>query len=195
MSVRNLADPTESASLALARRLRRLRRDAQLTLNDLAERSEVSRAMISKIERGEKSPTFRVLAALATGLGIPTSILIGAETSLQDIEIIRRSSRITFRDETSGFERHLLTPQHEDRRFELVMHVLPAGASTGDLPVYGTPTEKYIVVEEGRIKLTLGQNDFILHEGDSMYFFLDRTYNLLNLSGSRCRYYMASVRR
>ena len=52
----------------LGTRVRELRRVRGLTLEALAERSSVSRAMISKLERGEKNPTLVVAAKVAEGL-------------------------------------------------------------------------------------------------------------------------------
>src|SRR5918998_5028287 len=59
--------------------VRGLRRERGLTLEELAERSGVSRAMISKVERGEKNPTLVVAAKLAEGLGITLSEFAGTE--------------------------------------------------------------------------------------------------------------------
>src|SRR5918995_4159305 len=53
----------------LAARLRDLRAERGLTLDALAERTGVSRSMISLIERGESSPTAAVLDRLSAGLG------------------------------------------------------------------------------------------------------------------------------
>ncbi|RVL99079.1 XRE family transcriptional regulator, partial [Sinorhizobium meliloti] len=53
----------------MAMRLRELRMARDLTLDDLAGRSGVSRAMISRIERGEASPTAQLLAKLCSALG------------------------------------------------------------------------------------------------------------------------------
>src|SRR5215210_644533 len=63
----------------LGGRVRELRRRRGLTLEELAELSGVSRAMISKLERGEKNPTLLVAANLAEGLGVTLSQLAGME--------------------------------------------------------------------------------------------------------------------
>ncbi len=53
----------------IARRVAELRSESGFTLDELAGRSGVSRAMISKIERMQVSPTAVVLNKLAIGLG------------------------------------------------------------------------------------------------------------------------------
>ena len=49
--------------------MKNLRRRQGLTLEELAGSSGVSRAMLSKVERGEKNPTLVVAAKVAEGLG------------------------------------------------------------------------------------------------------------------------------
>ena len=55
----------------IAARARELRASRRLTLDALAERTGVSRSMISLIERGESSPTAALLERLAAGLNVP----------------------------------------------------------------------------------------------------------------------------
>ncbi len=61
MIMENESDPLESA---IGERLRQLRMARNQTLYDLAGASGVSRAMISRIERGEASPTAQLLSRL-----------------------------------------------------------------------------------------------------------------------------------
>ena len=60
----------------LGQRLKAARQRHGLTLDALAERSGVSRAMISRIERGESSPTAALLVRLGSGLGLSLSALL-----------------------------------------------------------------------------------------------------------------------
>src|ERR671916_1472222 len=93
----------------LGERVRELRRGRGLTLEELAERSGVSRAMISKVERGEKNPTLVVAAKVAEGLEITLSELLGTEERRETI-VIPRERRMMMRDPETGFERQLLSP-------------------------------------------------------------------------------------
>jgi len=67
---------------------RRLRRG--LTLQDLADETGVSRAMISEIERGSKNPTVRIALQLAAGLGCTVSELLGEHKREQDSALVLR---------------------------------------------------------------------------------------------------------
>src|SRR5829696_7269800 len=88
----------------LGERVRELRRRRGLTLEELAERSGVSRAMISKVERGEKNPTLVVAAKLAEGLGITLSEFAGTEKQREVVVVPREGgwSRATRRLDSSA---------------------------------------------------------------------------------------------
>ncbi|MFS2051678.1 helix-turn-helix domain-containing protein, partial [Variovorax sp. CT11-76] len=74
--MRNDASPpipeaAEPIDALIAHRLLALRQTQGLSLSELAERSGVSKAMISKVERAQSSPTAVLLGRLAAGLGVP----------------------------------------------------------------------------------------------------------------------------
>src|SRR5215207_2467660 len=99
----------EVASGRLGERVRELRRERGLTLEALAERSGVSRAMISKVERGEKNPTLVVAAKVAEGLGVSLSQLVGFDER-REVIVVPRGRQMVMRDSRTGFERRLLSP-------------------------------------------------------------------------------------
>src|SRR3954462_9719691 len=70
-------------------RVRGLRRERGLSLEALASRSGVSRAMLSKVERGEKTPTLVVAAKVAEGLDVTLSQLVGVEEQREVVVVPR----------------------------------------------------------------------------------------------------------
>ena len=57
-------------------RLNQLRRQAGITMTELARRSGLSQGYISRLEMGQSTPSLRVLARLAQALGVPLAILL-----------------------------------------------------------------------------------------------------------------------
>lgn len=160
-----------------------------MTLEGLSGVSGVSRAMISKLERGEKSPTLVVAAKLAEGLGVSLSQLIGVEEK-REIVVIRRDQRQVMRDPETGFERHSLSPSFAGRGVEFVKNVVPEGGSSGDFPPHGEGVEEYVSVEKGRLKARIGAEELLLEEGDSIFFEADVTHRFENVGEGECRYYL-----
>ncbi len=185
----------EAISRALGQRLKALRAETGMTLEDLSQRSGVSRSMLSTIERGEKSPTLPIIVRIATGFGLSLSNLLGAEPDTSSVSVIRRGEHLTFRDAQTGFERLVLSPEHLDNGVEFVLHRLPPGRSTGLLPAYASPTEKYLAVAEGQLTAYVDDRPHVLKAGDSMHFEVKSPYRFVNEDlRAPCTYYMVIAR-
>lgn len=188
-------EPDERTIVAeVGARLKQIRMAAGLTLDELCMRSGVSRAMLSKVERGEKSPTLTVIVLIAKGLDVSLSALMGAEPQAATASVIRASQRLIFRDHETGFERHVLSPPNIDSGVELLMHRIPPGQSSGMLPAYNSPTEKFIVVQDGQLTVCIGASRHELNAGDSFYFEVREPYRFENPGKKVCVYYLTVSR-
>jgi transcriptional regulator with XRE-family HTH domain len=179
----------EVSSGRLGERVRALRREGGWTLEMLAERSGVSRAMISKLERGEKNPTLVVAAKVAEGLGMNLSQLIGVEEK-RKVVVVPRERRMTMRDPETGFERQLLSPSLGGRGVEFMRNVVPENSTSGELPPHRRGVEEYVVVERGRLRAVLGGDEYVLEEGDAAYFEADVAQRFDNAGEGECSYYL-----
>ena len=171
----------------LGARVRDLRRERGWTLEHLAERSGVSRAMISKLERGEKNPTLVVAAKVAEGLGVSLSRLVGIEERRR-VVVVPREGRMVMRDPETGFERQLLSPRFGG--LEFIRNVVPEGSTSGEFPPHRRGVEEYVVVEKGRLRVVLGGEEHVLEEGDAAYFEADVAHRFDNAGEGECRYYL-----
>jgi transcriptional regulator with XRE-family HTH domain len=181
----------EVASGRLGRRVRALRRERGLTLDGLARRSGVSRAMISKLERGEKNPTLVVAAKVAEGLGVSLSQVVGVEER-REVVVVRRERRMVMRDPETGFERQLLSPSFGGRGIEFIRNVVPVGSTSGEFPPHRRGVSEYVVVESGRLRALLGSDEYFLERGDALYFEADVTHRFDNAGEEECSYYLVT---
>jgi transcriptional regulator with XRE-family HTH domain len=176
----------------LGARMKDLRRERGLTLEELAEHSGVSRAMISKVERGEKNPTLVVAAKVAEGLGVTLSEILGVEER-REVVVVPRERRMIMRDPETGFERQLLSPTFAGRGVEFVRNVVPEGSTSGEFPPHRRGVEEYVVVEKGRLKAVIGGEEHLLEEGDALYFEADASHRFDNTGDGECSYYLVIV--
>jgi transcriptional regulator with XRE-family HTH domain len=179
----------EVSSGRLGERVRALRRERGWSLEVLAQRSGVSRAMISKLERGEKNPTLVVAAKVAEGLGMNLSELVGVEEK-RKVVVVPRGKGMTMRDPETGFERQLLSPSLGGRGVEFMRNVVPEGSTSGELPPHRRGVEEYVVVERGRLRAVLGGVEYVLEEGDAAYFEADVAHRFDNAGAGECSYYL-----
>jgi transcriptional regulator with XRE-family HTH domain len=176
----------------LAERLRCLRSERRLTLDTLAERTGVSRSMISLIERGESSPTAVILDKLAAGLGVTLASLFAEQESPQASPLARYADQRTWRDPDSGYVRRNLSAPGYPSPIELVEVALPAGArvayDTGPRSV-GVSQQVWIV--EGEIELSVGPDTYRLAAGDCLSMRLDLAIRFHNPADRPARYLVA----
>ncbi|RFU43511.1 helix-turn-helix domain-containing protein [Actinomadura logoneensis] len=195
----NPAGPQHGDDLAGAfgGNVRRRREEAGLTLEQLSTRSAVSRAMLSKVERGEKSPTIGIASRIAHALNASLSDLIGAPAAAASSVAItmRKKDRPVFRDPETGFERHMVSAAPGAGGAEMIVHHLPAQVSTGLLPAYPPGTEKQLVVLQGTLTVAIGGITETLETGDSMFLQADADHGFANRTNAPCEYIMVISRR
>lgn len=135
-----------------------------LTLDGLAERTGVSRAMLSEIERGTKNPTIRVVCQIAEGIGATVSELIGeaSPTEIRTPTIVRAAERQTLVDPHSGATRQLLAPPYLRHGVEVLWYTLPPHAATGTFPAHRPGTVEQLTVVRGALRCRLGGEEALL---------------------------------
>ena len=161
----------EQFEVRVALRLKTLRAERGLTLDALAQLSGVSRAMISRVERGESSPTAALLVRLGSGLGLSLSALL--EESTGSGPLARRDAQPVWRDPASGYLRRNVSPRGTGSGFEIVEVELPAGAEVRLDNATGAATlDQQIWVLRGRLDLTVEGIRQELAEGDCLQMHL-----------------------
>lgn len=188
-------DAPDTLSKEFGTRVRNLREQARFTLETLSEQSGVSRAMLSKVERGEKSPTIGVAKRIASALGTSLSDLMGGTDKRQAVVLVRRAERMIFRDGETGFERHLLSPPVAGATVEVLLHHLPAGVTTGMLPALSAGSEKHVVAFNGTLTVVLPNGRREVAEGDTLFFEADVEHAFVNESKAPCTYYLIISKR
>src|SRR5262250_1191709 len=140
----------------IASRVRSLRTELGLTLDALAAKCDVSRSMLSLVERGESSPTAVVLEKIASGLGVSLATLFDDSTGPPD-PVSRPADRTPWRDPQSGYVRRNISPANFPSPIQIVEIVLPAGARVAYETGAREPSlHQQIWVQEGSIEVTLG---------------------------------------
>ncbi|MDP9868101.1 MULTISPECIES: helix-turn-helix domain-containing protein [Streptosporangium] len=162
---------SEQVEIRLAGRLAQLRVEHGWSLEELAQRADVSRSTLSRLERAEISPTAALLGRLCAVYGRTMSQLL-AEVESEPPQLVRADRQVVWRDETSGFTRRSVSPPHPGLRGELVEGVLRPGA---DISYDGPPVpglEQHIWVLEGVLEVTTGGGVHEIRAGDCLRFRL-----------------------
>ncbi|MBE7201315.1 MAG: helix-turn-helix transcriptional regulator [Parafilimonas terrae] len=173
---------------ALSENLRRLRRERGLTLDALALRSGVSRAMLSKVERRTAVPTATVLGKLAAGLGVGLSQLVGVQQP-RGPSLVRVEEQAVYRDPVSGLERRSLSPLFADRSVDLAFNTLPAGAHVV-FPAHQTGVEEYLFVSRGALVVVVDGERHRVGRGSTLFYPAHVTHEFHNEATEAAEFYI-----
>jgi transcriptional regulator with XRE-family HTH domain len=165
-----------------------------LTVNDLALRSGVSRAMISKIERVEASPTAALLGRLCNALGITLSSLIASAESAPSLPLSKAKSQLSWRDPETGLRRTMVSPMNTGSRVEIVQLELPPHTSVAYERQQVTQYEQHIVVLEGALSVATEGQEIHLDAGDCLYRQIGPAHRFANDTRRACRYLVVICR-
>lgn len=185
----------EDFDTRLGRRLFALRTERGLSIEALAENSGVSRAMISRIERGESSPTAVVLNKLSIGLGMLLPALFDRNSYRQKpagYPLCARREQAEWRDPASGYIRRTLTPSGAAQPFQLSEIRFPSGGRVTFENAFGhRRVWQQIWMLEGEMHLRLGATSARLVAGDCMAMTLDAPISFHNPGSKVARYLVA----
>jgi len=176
---------------ALGDRLRQARLARALSLDDLAQRSGVSRSMISAIETGGKAPTIVVLHRVATGLGLRMTDLMD-DPRPDRVIVVRRGDQPTVTD-PSGWERRNLAPTIPGLAFEFMRTTIPPGVDAGTFPPHPPGSREHITTASGTLTLTIDGTEHHLGPGDAISYAGDCHHRFENRGTEPVVYYLALV--
>lgn len=175
----------------IGRRIADLRRARDWPLDHLAEKSGVSRATLSRIERGDTSPTAVVLGQLARAFELSMADLFGFGAPLLDARIARDDQPV-WQDPETGFRRRSVSPSASGFRGSVIEGELPAGQTIS----YSVPPlpdlEHHLVLLEGALVMTLGDERHELSPGDCLRFRLNGA-NAYHAPGPASARYLLTV--
>ncbi len=158
-----------------------------LSLADLAERSGVSRAMISKVERSAASPTTALLGRLCNGLGTTLSSLI-ANAEQTPSPLVRAKDQTTWQDPVTGLTRTMISPDLADSAVEIVRIDLPPEASVSYDAQRYLRYEQQVVALKGRLHLSVGNKEYQLEPWDCLLMPTNVPLRFRNKGQVSCRY-------
>src|SRR5690554_1206696 len=144
--------------------LKTLRRNRGYSLDQTAELTGVSKAMLGQIERGESNPTVTTLWKIAKGLQVSFSTLIKEEQAT--IEIVKFDKVTPIIEGDGSYRVYPLFPFDPRKKFEIFTVMMDTGCEQIS-ESHNDGVEEYITVVSGRLELQIGEQSTIIEKGDS----------------------------
>lgn len=172
-------------------RLRAARRRREMTIQALADCADIHKAHLSRIERGEKTPSLGTLMALAKALGTDMAELFGETAAESDVTIVRSEERTALPgDALYGVEAVLAA----SRERPLALYVVKPGEAflEHDLPEHDGFESLFVL--SGTIEVQVTTRTFTLNSGDCAAYDAHLTHRIRRVGEEQASVLVAITR-
>lgn len=170
--------------LQIGTRLNQIRKEKNISIARLSEESGVSTGLISQIERELVTPSVVNLWKIAKALDTNINYFFEEEENVQKT-IIRAGEHKVIKAEEGRSIYELFSPADGSRQLDLIKVTLKAGEEyEKELLVHDG--EECGMAIKGEVTVCIKDEEFVLHEGDSIYFKSEQPHKYVNRSDKEC---------
>jgi len=167
---------TELKELGLGRKIKQLRVERGLTIQDISERTGLSKGLISQIENEQVSPPISTLMKIANVLEVEISYFFIKENEDSKITVVKKNERITSGRRgikgsvNVGYTYELLAHKKKHKHMEPFIVVFEP-RERNEVIMFSHKGEEFHLILEGKIEMITDIEDpIMLEEGDALYF-------------------------
>lgn len=164
-------------NLKLGSKIREMRKSQNMSLAQLADKVDKTSSYLSQVERGLAEPSITALREISKALDVPIFYFL-----VEDEEhnaVVRKNERKQLGYPNSNSTVELISPDL-NHQMELIEVRLDPGESTVDMPL-SHQGEECTLVLEGKLDIKIGDQNYILEPGDSIYYLASIPHRLLSI--------------
>ncbi len=171
---------TEKKLLPIGDTIKKIRKNKEMTLRVLAEKSGVSKAMLSQIESDKVNPTIVTVWKISTGLGVDINELTKVvSVKKRNFTLTQKNDRIKFDCDEEGVHINILTPIDMIEDLEMYLITFQKGSKLSSKPHF-PGTEEFLTLLDGEITVTAGNNVTVMHKDDFLTYHSDIEHTIEN---------------
>ena len=170
----------------IGQRLKAVRQSRNMTLDDVAELTGVSKPMLGQIERGRSSPTVNTLWKIATGMKIPFSFFLQEKEAEYTVVDLQEHDMIM--EENGSMRAYTLFSFDPVRGFEVFYIEFDAGCRHYS-DRHNDGVEEYIFVVKGKLDMILNDRTITLKEQQAIRFEANIPHAYINPYDDICCVY------
>lgn len=172
----------------IAQRIKKIRTEKELTLEDVAKRTGLTKGLLSKIENNKVSPPISTLVKIAKALSISLGDLFSS-VDAEQIKLVRKEDRLIYNSEKfpDGYVVETLVNGFYKQKIEPLIITI-VSKTVYETKFYSHPGQEFIFVLEGSMKYFYANQEYQLFEGDCLYFNAENEHGPLPVLNQSVKY-------
>ena len=159
---------------AIGREVRGFRQKQQLTVVELAKQAKLSPGMLSKIERGQTSPSLATLQSLAGALNVPVTALFRQFEEAREATFVRAGEGLTIeRRGTRAGHQYRLLGHIRNKRIAVEPYLITLTQGSEVFPLFQHSGQEFLYMLQGEVIYRHAAKTYRLRPGDSLFFDAD----------------------
>lgn len=168
--------------MQIGAKIKALRLKKGLTQEELGERTDLTKGYISQLERDLNSPSIETLFSILEVLGTTPKDFF--DDSLQEQKVVyNKDDQTSYIDEEKNYKIQWLIPTSNEKEMEPVILTLQ---KDGEYKQFEPSlAETFIYVLKGRIRLVIGEEEYIASEGNAIYYEASSNHQIFNANNGK----------
>jgi transcriptional regulator with XRE-family HTH domain len=171
---------------AVGATINRLRKEKQLTLDQLAAVCGVSKSMLSQIERNETNPTLATVWRLAEALGVTIDDIVRGDDPTHSLTVVSGASIPVLNDTKGHYKLRVLGPAslvNDMEWYEVILK--PGGKMTSN--AHNARTTEHLTVFSGELTVQAGVETERVYAGETARYAADQPHEIANTGAEEAR--------
>lgn len=152
----------------LGSKIRKIRKQQNRNLSDIAAVCGFSKSLLSKIENGRTVPPIATLMKIADALGTKVSVLLEDQDEFGSIYTSQEKSLNKLVKTEKGYSFYPFAVERPQKKMQPYLFVARKGEVKRN--TFSHTGEEFVYVLEGEMIYIVGKSEYFLSPGDSVYF-------------------------
>ncbi|SKC81120.1 helix-turn-helix domain-containing protein [Maledivibacter halophilus] len=167
-------------------KIRKIRQEKGLTLNQVANITNFTASYLSQIERNMTEPSISSLRKIAQAFNVPIYFFLSDEDEEEKFFIKTKDRKIMKLPKSNIFY-EFLTPMPNEMDWQMkfvsgYFEIKPKKSASKDFFIH--KTDEAIIILEGTMELILGEKHYFMEKGDSVYIKENIPHKMINNGNS-----------
>jgi len=136
----------------------------------LAEKTGLTKGYLSKVEKSEKAPPVSTLIRIGTAFQVSLSEILGETEGNDLVSLVKKNQRVFIARDGTRFGYSYESLAHKFLNKNMQPYIITLPKDPKDIPMVKHKGEELLFVLEGKMRFIHGNREFVIEEGDCMYF-------------------------